>query len=219
MMTAVRFDVEDRLHASGLKPAPIVLDAKDPEAIIFYPTFQKNLSSGVHVLKTVHDRIFQHWLKYGARDACLDEPWVHADIHSKAVFKAQVHDVEIVPEPVEIFLHRTGIAFVSEALLKHIGQMADRFYDIALSGVNRHPADGAERIIEKMRIELEVERHNLRLLLSQLDFIIFHDQRMNPLIHLVEAACQKTKFVILRFRQVDHEFSVAQAGHARDDHF
>ena len=97
--------------------------------------------------------------------------------------------------------------------------MADRFYDVALSGVNRHPADGAERIIEKMRIELEVERHNLRLLLSQLDFIIFHDQRMNPLIHLVEAARQKTKFVILRFRQVDHEFSVAQAGHARDDHF
>ena len=110
-------------------------------------------------------------------------------------------------------LHGNGVGAVGEADAVKRSQRADRLAGDRRVLPLRHPADGVERIIEKMLVDLRAEQLQLKALLADLTDVVFLDQMRNAGVHLVEAVVDLLNFAAPLVRQADGKIAVFRPAH------
>ncbi|MNC61710.1 hypothetical protein D3C75_1116710 [compost metagenome] len=79
--------------------------------------------------------------------------------------------------------------------------------DLRFLPFQSHPVDDIKGVVKEMRVQLEIERQHLCLLLASGAFIIFLDQFKDSFVHLVIALHKNTEFQLRLFRNLGGEIT------------
>ncbi|MPN57430.1 hypothetical protein SDC9_205124 [bioreactor metagenome] len=96
---------------------------------------------------------------------------------------------QLVAEPYTILGEIQRVAHDVDQIQRH-------FIDARHLVLERHPTDGLKRIVDKMRVDLRLQRAELRVSLLNLRDILARNQVLRSLRHVGKAVLQQTDFVV-----------------------
>ena len=110
---------------------------------------------------------------------------------------ADLLDIEVVGNVCDLFFDRDDVLPVAQANAEHICQGVHQTHDILRIVVAGHPADGIQRIVEEMRLDLLLEGLHLcgpLVLLLHIDHL---DQLVDARNHVVKALPKLPDFIVV----------------------
>ncbi|MNC29436.1 hypothetical protein D3C75_776830 [compost metagenome] len=142
------------------------------------------------MLNAVLHQGLQGQLRHGAAQELLR----HLDVIVEQLLEAELLDLQIAGEMLKLLLHRNHILLL-DADPQDIAQPRHHLADLAALVLHRQYIDGLQRIEQKMRIDLGLQRLKLRQLLALLLAHHLMKQLRHPGHQAVEALCQQRHFI------------------------
>ena len=153
-----------RLHADA-----VVRD--DEQNIIpvgLYGDF--NVAGIDHQIQPVIDGIFNDGLQGDLVAVVIQAPRVHVKFIGELVFVAVLLDLEIALGVLDLLGDGDELVAAADADAEQPRQCMDHLDSIGVFAALTHPGDGIQRIVEKMRVDLRLQR--LELCLAQDNFLL-----------------------------------------------
>ena len=140
-------------------------------------------------LEAVEDGIFDDGLQEKLRALHAEDLVAvvfDVHVHGQLVAEAVLLDHEVVVDIFELLADRHEIPGLRDRVAEKGGQRLRDIGDRLRPGRQRVAADGVQRIVEEMRVDLILQREKFRLLGRQLHDVLAVDQGVQPVDILLE---------------------------------
>ena len=141
-----------------------------------------------HTAETVVDGILYDRLQKEFQRFVVFQSRLHMDINKDPVEIFEVDQVDVVPDQIDLVLNPDDLPAVFGGKLHELDQGIQRRYHTLGSLHIRHPLDGIERVVDKMGIDLGLERHEFCPAQLDLRLVVFDGEGVDLVDHVLVAA-------------------------------
>ena len=162
--------------------------------LLFYAKHQ--LSGLTGFIKAVLQSVFYQGLQQQLDDLIVQHLGVNFIGRAKRVGKPLLLNVQIAADLGQFFRHLQLVDTVIERVAQHLRKIRDHFLNIIGAVFDRHPVDGIQCIVQKMRVDLRLQGAKLCFFFAHLGAVDFFGQPFAHFQHIFKVAVQDGNLIV-----------------------